>query len=278
MISLKRIQNLALHCTTNQKLSLQLVRVIDTIAFMSDPWYATASLNLLVCRYKETVTSTCYIILLVYWYAFISRNASRMTLFNELFFEITRSYTKRTIDAFGMHYSLNIVEKIVSGLIVWIGEVVNTPQWSWGWLPVIVAATALRFLFHSNVMQLWTQRQITRLARWNTNIWKLRGLALEHICVSILQSASNKFITVLIETTRSAIHYYGTCPPAMANIVIANFLSVIVLGDPLGQSNRFLACILLFYFLWFRDFANPGLSEHKYSPLENSKHIRVLLV
>jgi hypothetical protein len=149
-------------------------------------WISLANLALFVRQYQSLLTRLCYIALLMYWYVYLDHKYS---LFSEILVELMRwkNSPKGETNILGKHYTITIAEIIFVETIFRV-LMVLLPDNYWA-LVILVGLQVL--ILQSNVAQLWLQKQVTRIARWNRKMWKLRGLVIENVFLFVMRRADS---------------------------------------------------------------------------------------
>ncbi|KAK0109250.1 hypothetical protein ONS96_003072 [Cadophora gregata f. sp. sojae] len=264
------------------------VSVSDIASVGSVPWYGLASAVLSIRYYQGFLFRISYILLLIYWYAFVSGGGYLQSeQYTHILFELARSrsatYGETNVD--GIHWTLNIASFLIYTAINDLGDAL-LPTWFWSRLAFNML---LEFVvFGHPVYQLFLQQQIAWLVRWNRNLFRWRDYAMELLVAKTCQKFDNKYTRALLYIWWWAGHMiYKYFTPDLMSRISTNFLVLQMttwVFDAWKEPSPFINKSIHYatiYFIWFRElfrFSNPNPPMFKYSKLQKPDHIRLLLL
>ena len=143
-------------------------------------------------------------------------------------------------------------------------------------------------VFGHHVYQLFLQRQINRLVRWNRNVFRWRDYGLELMWANFTRKFDNTYTRSLLYTWWWLGHMlYKHFTPDLMGSISTNMLILQLttwMFDGWKKFSPFTDHVVHYatiYFIWFREltrFSNPNPPVYKYSTLKKPDHIRLLLL
>ena len=235
-------------------------------------------------RYEKVITRFAYIGLLIYWYVYISgARLHEHHIFSTLLMELARfpqaKYGER--DMMGKHWSTNVAEELsMTALNAMFEPYASTHFWKL----TILNCFLVFFVFGHHLFQLWMQKAVAKLARWNRNAWRWRELLIEASIQSLLRKLDHAWSRALLRLWWSGWYWLHGYLNERRTSTLAQQLFIIRLVIRSEAAKSLFSYGVRYIFLWsmyIRDlaqFANPDPPEYKYKPLKKPDHIRLLLL
>ena len=247
------------------------------VPLITTPWIAIATVFLFAQKYQGPIIRLLFIAVLVCWYWFAGK-PGYSEVFTEILTEATRWRHSRNL--LGRHYTLNILECIITQVIT---EIIVFAFPGWTWSSIIATSLVVWIFYRFNVVQLWMQKQLSRLVRLNRILWQSLGLLVEKTLI---------FVGALVDSpsTRAIVRgllrqWYGFNTGITATLdahMIVIWMSYLVDGlSPVRDIFLRQFNVLIIYYIFFRHlgkFANPEPLKYKYVPMKNPQDIRVILL
>ena len=136
----------------------------------------------------------------MYWFAYVSGGGYLQSQqYSHILFELARSRAadQGETDSFGRHWTLNIASFLIYTAINDFGDAF-LPKWFWSRLAFNMFLEFIVFGHHA--YQLFLQRQINRLVRWNWNVFRWRDYGLELMWSKITRKFDNNYTRALLYT------------------------------------------------------------------------------
>jgi hypothetical protein len=186
---------------------------IATSVFL--PWYGLASGVLLIRYYRGLLTRVSYLLLLIYWFVWVSGGGamqfSRHLQYSYIFSELLRSRHAKggETDPLGRHWTINIAEFIINTAL---DELLNYFFPDWFWTRSVFVAVLNLVVFGHCVFQLFLQQQITRIVRLNRVTFRWRDHGIECFWYTVTHHLNNR-------ATRNLVYaWWWTCHQVYQNL------------------------------------------------------------
>jgi hypothetical protein len=209
----------------------------DIASINSVPWYGLASSVLLIRHYQSLLSRVSYMLLLSYWFLWVSGGGllqnSRYSL---ILFELFRSRqaTGGETDEMGRHWTLNLAEIFISTAVHELLDYV-IPDSVWRRIAIQVLLSLL--VFGHIVVQLFLQKQIARIVRFNQAVYKWRDYGVEcfwHALSRRLNSRATRLLMYMWWWTCHQV-YQNLSPEVMnrfsTNLVGLNIIYTVCYGS-----------------------------------------------
>jgi hypothetical protein len=259
--------------------------IADTrIVFSTGAIAPFAGFILLYRRYERVTSRIAYIGLLLYWFIFVAGAKMYYNhIFNTILWELMRfpqaKHGER--DIMGKHWSTNIAETFSMTAVNTLLEPFAESHF---WKLALLNVFLVLFVFGHHVFQLWMQKCVAKLSRWNHNAWRWRELAIEYLVQLLIRKLDSPMTRTMMRSWWSSWYWlYGFMDsPRISSLSQQLFaLRLILRSSQVGWLCSLGIRYLLLWLVCIRElarFANPDPPEYKYSPLEEPDHIRVLLL
>jgi hypothetical protein len=256
------------------------IQLQDVLRNAAAPLPAVTGAFLLYRNYEDIVQRTTYIGLLFYWY--ITNAHGRLgplNIFTTLLTELMRwsGGDDEPIDEFGRHWMLNIAETFS---LLAVGIVFENYWADRFWTMKLLSVFLTLLVFGNGIFQLWMQKQITRLTRWNRHAWTWRDLIIEHSLQSIIRKLDSPSSRAIMRIWWSACFWFYRIMTSKRIYQVGQSLFFMQL---VYRHRLYNYCIrwLVLYTFWLRElmkFSNPDPPPYQYETLKKPDHIRVLLL
>jgi Heterokaryon incompatibility protein (HET) len=260
----------------------------DIASINSVPWYGLASSVLLIRHYQSLLSRVSYMLLLFYLFVWVSGAGILQTSqYTQILLELFRSRQAKggETNELGRHWKLGLAEISISTAV---NELLNyvIPDWVWSRIATQVLLSLL--VFGHVVVQLFLQKQITRVVRFNQVMYKWRDYGVEcfwHALSRRLNSRATRLLMYMWWWTCYQV-YQSLSPEVMnrfsINLIGLNIIYTVCYGSA-ARPALFSRAIgwTLFYRLWLQElakFSNPDPPMYTYSKLEKPDHIRLVLL
>jgi hypothetical protein len=229
-----------------------------------------------------------YILLLFYWFVWVSGGGLFQNFrYTQILGELMRSGNAEggERDDFGRHWTINIAEFFINNAL---NELLDYFFPTWIWSRTVFHVVLTLFIFGHCVVQLFLQKQITRLMRLNRSIFKWRDYGLEYCCHAVIRQLDTRMMRVLVHMWWWTWHQvYQILTPEVTNSLTFRlaglnmscriFFSRSAVSVWISRAIRWL--LLYRLLLWeLAKFSNPDPPMYQYSNLEESNHIRLILL
>lgn len=258
----------------------------DIAIALSIPWYGLASGVLVLRRYQGLLSRIVYMSLLFYWLVWLSGGGpGPLSRYTNILVELLRSRTsdRGERDEFGRHWKLNIATYCIE---ISLTELLCYFFPDWFWSTVVLNVLLSLIVFGHAVVQLFLQKQIARLVRFDQSLFRWRDYALEYFCYRVTSHLNNKVARTFVWTWWWAWYkvYKLLSMEVMSriafNLLGLAFLELVFYGSQSAWYGRTLK-FMIFYRVWLQElakFSNPEPTEYKYSKLESAEDIRLILL
>lgn len=260
----------------------------DVASIGSVPWYGLASGVLAIRYYHELLARLSYILLLLYWYVYVSKGGYlQSTQYTDILGELVRSrYSDHgERDYFGTHWSINIAQFFIYHAI---NDVMDFIATNWFWSRLIFNLFLQLLLFGHYVWQLFLQRQMRTLERFDQSIYRFRDYGLECLWAAVIRRLDNQVTRALVYMWFWTCHYvYQHFKADFVSQFVTNLSALKILiwfmdgkTPNLSWADRMVQFSTV-YFIWLRElarFSDPNPPTFKYSKLKEPDHIRLVLL
>lgn len=260
-----------------QCLSMPLEDVLDNV---TAPLPAATGILVLYRHFEGIIRRITYIGILFYWYIFTTHKGyGPHQMFSTLLMELMRGSKsgRGPTDDLGRHWTHNIAEQFY---LLAFGIVTERYWANHYWTMTLVTVFLTLFVFGHHVFQLWMQKQIARLTRWNRHAWTWRDLIIEYTLQSLIHKLDSPLSRGILHKWWSGWYWFYQYMTSKRISQVAQYLFFL----RVASNSRILSYGIrwcLVYSIWIKElakFSNPDPLPYKYEELRKSDHIRVLLL
>lgn len=252
------------------------------------PWYLICNGVLLARYYEAALYRVTYILVLIYWFVWVAKpGAGTHMIYDQILKELLRSShsSDGDRDPWGRHWTLNIAETFVLLLIDRI-EGYFFPTRSWRWTVAHVLLNLL--VFRHPVFELFLQKQVSRLIRFNRTTYQWRDYGIECFWRTAIRHLNHKVTNDLMFVLWWTCHQiYQFVTPGYMNqfndtLAVTTLYILVFYGyKRVPPSLSYMNNGMTFYrhcLCELAKFSNPKPPIYKYSALKNPDHIRLVLL